>query len=276
MRSPAAVKTRLFRRESGLQLECFDEVEARFLERDVARYFDRGPPLAPGGMVLDVGANIGLFSAAVADRLGAAARVLAFEPAPPIFEVLSRNLSRLPGALEALPLGLGASEAHVELTYFPGMSCLSSTERRPDDLGAELRRVAASLVALIRAGEVMPRFASLPQPLLEGLVEGYVHVRLRPRRYTVPIRPLSRLIGERALERISLLKVDVEGAEEQVLEGVAPEHWPRIEAVALELERFAARVARVSERLSQLGFTVEAIQDQAQARGDFGLLYAWR
>jgi len=49
--------------------------------------------LRPGDVALDVGANVGVLSIAMGLAVGAAGRVLAFEPQPPIFAMLERNLA---------------------------------------------------------------------------------------------------------------------------------------------------------------------------------------
>lgn len=50
--------------------------------------------LRPDDVAIDVGANVGVFSIAIGLSVGPAGRVLAFEPQPPIYELLKRNLSR--------------------------------------------------------------------------------------------------------------------------------------------------------------------------------------
>ncbi len=57
------------------------------------------------------------------------------------------------------------------------------------------------------------------------------------------------------MQRVALLKIDVEGAELDVLRGVDPLDWPRIQQVSMELES-AAHAAEASELLSAVGFTV--------------------
>ena len=49
--------------------------------------------LRPGDVAIDVGANVGIFSIAIGRAVGPSGRVLAFEPQPPIFEFLQRNLA---------------------------------------------------------------------------------------------------------------------------------------------------------------------------------------
>jgi len=53
--------------------------------------------LAPGDIMLDVGANVGYFSALAADRIGSEGQVHAFEPEPRHFERLQRLVEINPG-----------------------------------------------------------------------------------------------------------------------------------------------------------------------------------
>ena len=64
---------------------------------------------APGAILWDVGANIGLYSLYAARARGC--RVMAFEPAPANFAVLAKNveINGLEDAVSALPIALGHS-----------------------------------------------------------------------------------------------------------------------------------------------------------------------
>jgi FkbM family methyltransferase len=48
----------------------------------------------PGELALDVGANIGYMTSALAARMGATGRIIAFEPNPSVFEMLETNVAR--------------------------------------------------------------------------------------------------------------------------------------------------------------------------------------
>jgi len=65
-----------------------------------------------GDCVWDVGANVGFYSDALAERVGSAGLVCAFEPAPKCFEALRQKES---GNLKALNLALGNTEATLAL-----------------------------------------------------------------------------------------------------------------------------------------------------------------
>jgi len=70
------------------RLYLYDDFEQRELRFAIDRA--RG-----GGLILDVGANIGLYTAACARAAGAAGRVIALEPGPATFEKLAETCRRL-------------------------------------------------------------------------------------------------------------------------------------------------------------------------------------
>ena len=67
---------------------------------DKHAYLQHGISLHPGGTVVDVGANIGLFANYAAQHVGPAGRVIACEPIPPVFQAAQANVAALhtPGA----------------------------------------------------------------------------------------------------------------------------------------------------------------------------------
>jgi FkbM family methyltransferase len=54
-----------------------------------------GSLIARGDWVLDIGANVGHYTARMSDLVGAEGRVIAFEPVPATFELLASNVARL-------------------------------------------------------------------------------------------------------------------------------------------------------------------------------------
>ena len=70
------------------------------------------------------------------------------------------------------------------------------------------------------------------------------------------LRTLSAVIDEYGVEKIDLLKIDVEGGEADVLGGLEERHWGIVQQITLEVEDFAA-VASISRVLEEHGFHVE-------------------
>lgn len=109
-----------FRLPSGIILEFAPAVARDVLIRDLLFSGSFGPVhtgiierLPPGGVLIDVGANVGYFSIIGARAVGSTGTVHAFEPVDAIYEVLCRNV-----ALN----GLSNVEAHH-------LACFSSSGR---------------------------------------------------------------------------------------------------------------------------------------------------
>lgn len=80
----------------------------------------------PGDHVVDVGANVGAITLALAKQVGSQGRVTSFEPGPPFFQKLKRNLALNPDCEKVVRAhALGVSSAEGELHWgedeiFPG------------------------------------------------------------------------------------------------------------------------------------------------------------
>ncbi len=83
-------------------------------EPELVRYISRR--LAGGGLLVDVGANIGLIALPVAVA-NPGVRVIAFEPHPDNATALRENIAANPGArIDVREIALGAEPGHVHLT----------------------------------------------------------------------------------------------------------------------------------------------------------------
>ena len=87
-------------------------------------YLRHGITLRDGDCVVDVGANIGLFTV-FANRWPATCACFHFEPNPVAFACLKANADAWGTAVKCLPIGLSRDNNAAELTFFEGMSLLS-------------------------------------------------------------------------------------------------------------------------------------------------------
>jgi FkbM family methyltransferase len=135
----------------------------------------------PGDVVADVGANVGYLTSLAAVCAGASGRVMAFEPHPVVFELLSANIARWNGA------NLAQVQPHqLALSDHAGTAQLNAGHAFHANMG---------LSSLEAAGEASAEDVVVP----------------------VEIKRLDEVIG--ADERIGLMKIDVEGHEPGVLRG---------------------------------------------------------
>ncbi|MFI9756435.1 FkbM family methyltransferase [Streptomyces sp. NPDC051963] len=260
-----------------IELHSINRWEASFLRAEVDGYFTHGIECTPGATVLDVGANIGVFSAAVYERLDGDVRIYAFEPMPPLHATLERNARDFfNGRLTALSYGLASRDDELDFSYVPAATIFSSSSRDQGNIEAEQRRVTASVVEMIRQGGLGPVLRRVPTPILTLLVSRKLRVMRRLETHRVKVRPLSSALDEQGIDQVDLLKVDVEGAELEVLAGIEERHWPLIRQAVVEVERWQQNRDTVCEVLLAHGFTVSTEQDPVQQAGDIGMVFAVR
>ncbi|WP_433534567.1 non-ribosomal peptide synthetase [Micromonospora sp. CA-249363] len=245
---------------------CLQPAETRYLYRDVFehRTYDRGGIRYPDhGVIFDVGAHIGLFTLYALDR-APNARVYAFEPCPPLFEALRMNTEKLSN-VQILPYGLGAEADRKELTFYPNLTGMSSFH--PDD--AQERRLLSGILAnLSRLGEEA-------SGLLAGSGE-YLDERMLATTFIVPRRTLSQALAETGADYIDLLKIDVQKAELEVLDGIAEADWERIGQIVVEAHDLDDRVATIAALLTRRGYRVTTEQDPLHAGTPVHFVYAVR
>ncbi len=260
-----------------IDLHSVNSWEASFLREEVGAYFANGIECAPGATVLDVGANIGVFSAAVYERLDGDVRIYAFEPLPPLHETLERNARDFfDGRLTALPYGLSAADKELDFSYFPAATIFSSSLRDKGNVEAERKRVTAGIVEMIRQGGMGTVPSRVPASVLRALVGRKLRVMRDLETHRVRVRPLSSVLDEQGIDRVDLLKVDVEGAELDVLRGIEERHWPLIRQAVVEVEGWRENHDTVREVFVEHGFTVKAEQDSVQQVADIGMVFAIR
>ena len=176
----------------GGLLETLQEI---WVERIYTREFYRP---AAGDMVVDAGANVGIFAIHIA-RQNSRGRVLALEPFAENFRYLQENVAR--ARLDnvrccQIALGSGFGKGQMQAVGRRSLDHVLRLEYRSSNV-----RVCSSL--LQESGEVS----------------------------VVPLSGLFELAGA---EEIAFLKVDIEGSERDVFAAAAPDVLRRIKRVAME------------------------------------------
>lgn len=240
---------------NGMEVFPQSRVEAEHFYDDLFEkriYLRHGVTLEHGDCVFDVGGNIGMF-ALFAHWHAPGARVWTFEPAPPLYARLCANLALNGAEARAFNVGIAEAERTARFTFYPNSSGMSSfyadAEEEREVLRAMMRRQreegVAGMETLLEYGE-------------ELLDERFRAVEMECR-----LRPLSTILREEGVERIDLLKIDVQKAEADVLRGIEEEDWPRIRQVVMEVHDLSGRLAEVSRFLEARGFRVAVEQDEA-------------
>lgn len=217
-----------------------------FVQRTYAKH---GLELAPGDVVLDVGANVGTFSL-FALTACPDIDLYAFEPVPVLAQLLRANIGANGFFANVIECGLGAAACTREITFYPNSSGMSSFYADDAEEREVLRWVFRNEAAHTAEGGTILAHA-----------EELLDARLDPTRLVVPVRTLSDVIDEKELQQIALLKVDVQKSELDVLQGIEARHWPIIERMVVEVHDFDGRLKLVEAMLERQGFVVKIEQD---------------
>lgn len=229
---------------NGLRLVQQRDYETRYLYQEIFVdhcYLQHGVHLPEGALVLDVGANIGMFALYVA-AVCPTAIVHSFEPAPELAELLRINLALYAPNVRSYNYGIGDTDGKREFTFYPNSSVFSGfrTDRDGD------RSAVAAVIESTAEGEDLPTF----------LVDQLMESRLDSVSYPATMRSLSSLFAELGLERVDLLKVDAERSELDVLAGLSEADWDRVRQIVLESHDGPDQHQYIRTLLEARGFTV--------------------
>ncbi|KAJ6784580.1 hypothetical protein PWT90_09627 [Aphanocladium album] len=204
------------------------EVEFIYKEIFVDKCYDIAP-FPDNSFMIDAGGNIGMFTLYMKKKYPSST-ILAFEPVPATFSTFQRNmkLHNISGVL-AHQCGLGKTNTSMEMTFFPQMPG-NSTLYGEDK-------------------ENQMKFIDKDHPI--------AHLMQEKQRVQVDVKRLSEFLdGIPNLKRIALLKVDVEGAELDVLQGLDDKHWALIDNVVVEVCDSKGDFTIAKALLESNGFTV--------------------
>ncbi|WP_051789558.1 FkbM family methyltransferase [Streptomyces sp. NRRL S-1022] len=213
--------------------------------------------LSAGDVVFDVGANIG-FAACLFTDLVPGLRVYSFEPAEACYACLQVNAARLRADITAVRAAVGAEPGTAELTYYPKSPAQSSLYPDSD----EDRR--NSTVYLVNSGIG----AEAADVFLADMHRGHS--------YPVAVTTVAAALDEYGVDELALLKIDVERAEQDVLDGVGEAGWSRVRRVVAEVHDTDGRLDSVTRHLSERGFEVEVGQERLLAGTNVHMLLAAR
>jgi FkbH-like protein/FkbM family methyltransferase len=254
----------------GIEVAHLNRYETDYVWQEIfgdESYLRHGIRIEDGDTVVDIGANIGLFSLFVMSRCKDP-EIFAFEPSPIVFDLLRANCAAYgdPARVRAFNCGVAETKGSARFTFYEHSSVFSSFH--PD-----AREDRAAVQAVVR--NVLQH--ELPGAVEDADIEDLTSERLRAETIECPLTSVSDIIRENGIARIHLLKIDAEKSELGILRGIEEAHWPLIEQIVIEVhDRTRAAVESIGEQLTRRGFRCAVVEEKLLEQSGLFNVYATR
>ena len=253
----------LYELPNGMAIAHLNKAETDFVYQEIfadQSYLKHGITIESGDCIFDVGANIGLFTLFAA-HICPSVEVYAFEPIPPVFELLRLNTELYGLNAKLFAVGLSGESTSDTFTYYPHVSVISG---RFADAGEEQAVIKSFLKQ------------DAPNDLTSDLLDQLLDERLQSEQFTCPLKTVSQAIAENGVERIDLLKIDVEKSEQEVLAGIREQDWSKIQQIVVEVHDQGGRLAEITQLLEKQGYELTIAQERGLEKTGLYTIYARR
>ncbi|OMI85425.1 hypothetical protein BSZ07_33605 [Streptomyces sp. M1013] len=261
LREEANGELSLFEPDDHLMLFHRNRREADFIFREVFRdneYLRNGVTLPEHPTVVDVGANVGGASV-LFGLVSPGARIFALEPVPHLCRAIELNARLHDIDLVVIPGAVGDARRKTKITYYPKNTAMS---------GLLADQADREVLKTYLEGEGDSTSADGLDTMVAELLAG--------ESVDCDVRTLGQALQDHSVDRIDLLKIDVEKAEWQVLLGIDDDLWQRVHQVVMEVHDIDGRVAACVALLEGKGFSVLVDRNQDLLATDMYGVYARR
>lgn len=259
---------RRYKLPNNLEIVYQTKAEADYFYEDIFQnrvYLKHGITLRDRAIIFDVGANIGMFSLFAAQNCNNLT-IYCFEPAPPLFEILRLNTTFYEVNAKLFNFGISNETKTATFTFYPNSSGMSSFYADKEEEKEVLKAIMVNQLEQGMAG--MEQVMEHADELLEE--------RFKAQPFTCQLRTLSEAIGENNIDRIDLLKIDVQKSELDVLQGIKQNDWQKIQQIVIEVHDVEGRLEQITNLLKNQGYRVVSEQEDLYEGSNIHNVYAIR
>lgn len=241
---------------NDLTVSCLQKHDVAIVNAEVQTYFENGITVKPGDIVVDVGANIGLFALGAWMRTEGDIQIHCLEPVAAVFKILEENLRRYDdgSTLIAHCFGLSDRTGSVEFAYYPNAPVLSTAYPEAEADHQEVKQATLTNIMYMPEAPVQLKMLKLfPSHLREWIIERALRRTLQYKAVRCELKTLSQFTAEQGIPRIDLLKIDAEKAELDILRGIVPDDWARIRQIVVDVHDIDNRLETVLNMLHDCG-----------------------
>ena len=246
------------------ELYYLNEDEVHFLIHEIfylQTYLSDFLILNRGSVILDVGANIGIFSLFALQTCHGDALVHGFEPIPATFQCLEKNVAPYRDNICVYNAGVSnvMADCDIDFTLF-GNDVATATYRPMDKLISNYQPFLnyKTLLALLSTQKNALYYQLKFLPFMRNyLINKHYKNKTTERKIRCKLTSLGNFIENNQLTHIDFLKIDVEGAEVDVIKSIHPKQFFFIKQLSIEVHNIDNRVAHVASYLKEQGYRIK-------------------
>lgn len=241
------------------EIYCLNVPEARATLHEICDdqlYLQSGVSISAGDVVVDIGANIGVFTLYAAKQ---GAQLYAYEPMPPTYAVLQQNVEAhgLGRRIHTRNIGLSDRAEEKMMFHYPNLSVCDAWTAQ-DKLFEHLTENWETALEIFENADP-DQYSAIRRLESQSQQRAAVHewikkVSTSPVQINCKFDTLSGVISQENIGTIDLLKLDAELADWEILNGVTAQDWQRIRQLSMEVH-MAYDVGPISYFLMSQGFT---------------------
>lgn len=254
---------------NGLEIVHLNQYETDYVYKEIFEdqcYLRHGIRLQDGDTVVDIGANIGLFSLFVMSRCKNP-KIYACEPAPVVYDLLKANCDAYGSNVRALNVGVSDKPKTATFTFYENSSVFSGFH-------SDETEDREAIQAIVRN---MLNSESIVGESVEEYVNELTADRLRRKTYECQLTSVSDIIRENQIDKIDLLKIDAEKSELDIIKGIEDHDWTKIDQIVIEIhDPTRETVKRIEDLLIEKGYRCAVEQETLLEHAGLFNLYATR
>lgn len=240
------------------EIYCLNATEARAILHEICDdrvYLQSGVSISTGDVVVDIGANIGVFTLYAAKQ---GAQVYAYEPVPPTYAVLQQNVEAhgLGRRVHTRNIGLSDRAEEKKMFHYPNLSVCDAwtAQDKLFEHMAENWETAFEILENADPEQYSAIRCLESESEQRAAVEEWIKkASASPMQINCKFETLSGVISQQNIETIDLLKLDAELADWEILNGVTVQDWQRIRQLSMEVH-MPHDVVPISNFLKDRGF----------------------
>ena len=255
---------KMFRLKNGQEIVNLYPPETEYLYADIFEhltYEQSGISYPDEGVIIDIGANIGLFTIFARMR-SPLAHIVAIEPLPSAFNALFSNVANIEGLVTPLNIAISDNSGEADITYYPLVSGMSSLHPNID----EERNLFSAILH-----ETKKRHSSSQN---YEYISELLNMNFESEIFSVKTKTLSEVIRNLNLSKIDLLKIDAQKSEIDILKGIDEKSWKMINQIIIEAHDCGDSFASIKLLLTYHGFGYSIKNHPMHKTSNVKMIYA--